>query len=106
MDYLHGRRIVHRDIKPENVLVSDDLSLGSCSKYKSDPMKPKIKRKIVHNLSLVSHDLEVLQGFFLENLRFLGSTSAESKGPNHLQLGGGFEDFLFSPLFGEDSHFD
>ena len=21
-------------------------------------------------------------------------------------LGGGFEDFLFSPLFGEDSHFD
>ena len=24
----------------------------------------------------------------------------------HLFLGGGFTDFLFSPLFGEDSHFD
>ena len=25
---------------------------------------------------------------------------------NHLILGGGFKDFLFSPVFGEDSHFD
>ena len=24
----------------------------------------------------------------------------------HSQLGGGFKHFLFSPLFGEDSHFD
>ena len=24
----------------------------------------------------------------------------------HTQLGGGFKYFLFSPLFGEDSHFD
>ena len=24
----------------------------------------------------------------------------------HAFLGGGFKDFLFSPLFGEDSHFD
>ena len=27
-------------------------------------------------------------------------------GRNKTQLGGGFKDFLFSPLFGEDSHFD
>jgi len=25
---------------------------------------------------------------------------------NNGKLGGGFKDFLFSPLFGEDSHFD
>ena len=25
---------------------------------------------------------------------------------HYLQLGGGFKYFLFSPLFGEDSHFD
>ena len=24
----------------------------------------------------------------------------------YIGLGGGFKDFLFSPLFGEDSHFD
>ena len=48
-------------------------------------MKPKIERKnkyIMDNLSLVSHDLG-FAGFILENLRFFGSTSAESKGPNH-----------------------
>ena len=26
--------------------------------------------------------------------------------PSQKNLGGGFKDFLFSPLFGEDSHFD
>jgi len=25
---------------------------------------------------------------------------------SHMKLGGGFKYFLFSPLFGEDSHFD
>lgn len=38
-------------------------------------MKPKIKRKIMDNLSFVSHDLG-FAGFFLENLRFFGPASA------------------------------
>ena len=28
------------------------------------------------------------------------------KAVQQADLGGGFKDFLFSPLFGEDSHFD
>ena len=38
-------------------------------------------------------------GYTLQPLQPL--EMAENKG-----LGGGFKDFLFSPLFGEDSHFD
>ena len=40
---------------------------------------------------------------FSTNSEILLNCSNEKKGTN---LGGGFKHFLFSPLFGEDSHFD
>ena len=36
----------------------------------------------------------------------LRSLDVEMKANQHTDLGGGFKYFLFSPLFGEDSHFD
>ena len=35
-----------------------------------------------------------------------GHISKESSFPNHNFLGGSFKYFVFSPLFGEDSHFN
>ena len=37
---------------------------------------------------------------------FMGYNPQESLENTINTLGGGFKDFLFSPLFGEDSHFD
>ena len=45
-------------------------------------------------------------GWFLGSKKCVFSVLLMVQKSNHQLLGGGFEYFLFSPLFGEDPHFD
>ena len=42
----------------------------------------------------------------LDKMREKNPENERLESKNHSLLGGGFKHFLFSPLFGEDSHFD